>query len=100
MSANHSEWVCPACGNQYATGDALDAHPCEADNCAICVPGQCPGPDCVGNKDSAEGRISSALHFARTYGQIQGDHHRAWVIEQITAVLEGRPADGSRGIAP
>lgn len=49
---------------------------------------------------TAEERISLALHYARTYGHIDGNHHRAWVIEHITAALEGRPADETRGIAP
>jgi hypothetical protein len=44
--------------------------------------------------------VASALHFARTYGQIAGDHHKTWVIEQMTAALEGRPADAGKGIAP
>lgn len=45
-------------------------------------------------------RIAAALAVARTYGQIAGDHHKTWVIEQITAALEGRPADATRGTAP
>lgn len=36
--------------------------------------------------DSNE-RISKALEIAFQYGQIDGDHHKAWVIDQIVRVL-------------
>lgn len=34
-----------------------------------------------------EDRIVGALRFALAYGQIDGDHHKAWVIDQIVRVL-------------
>ena len=48
----------------------------------------------------AQERGARALQIAREFGQIAGDHHKTWVIEQMTAALEGRPADASRGVAP
>jgi len=37
-------------------------------------------------------RIDAALAVARTYGGIQGDAHRAWVIHQmLDALTGGRP---------
>lgn len=37
----------------------------------------------------SEARISDALDIARDYGQIEGDHHRAWVIDQMVRSLTG-----------
>lgn len=34
-------------------------------------------------------RITAALDLAVRYGQIDGDHHKAWVIDQIVRVLTG-----------
>lgn len=36
-----------------------------------------------------DGRVQRALVVAAQYGQIQGDHHRAWVIDQIVRELTG-----------
>ncbi len=36
-----------------------------------------------------EGRISEALECAFRYGQIDGDHHKAWVIDQMVRALTG-----------
>lgn len=30
-----------------------------------------------------------ALYFIGSYGQIDGDHHKAWVLDQIVRVLKG-----------
>ena len=34
-------------------------------------------------------RIETALNFAWRYGQIDGDHHKLWVIDQIVRALCG-----------
>lgn len=34
-------------------------------------------------------RIEDALGFAWQYGQIDGNHHKMWVIDQIVRVLLG-----------
>jgi hypothetical protein len=34
-------------------------------------------------------RTSKALDIARQYGGIVGDHHRAWVIDQMVRALTG-----------
>lgn len=61
------------------------------------------------------GQIAKALTIAKQYGQIEGDHHRAWVIDQMVRALMPTPgayelwrqmyeADGehlwNEGIAP
>lgn len=32
-----------------------------------------------------------ALHFVERYGQIDGDHHKTWVIDQVARILKGTP---------
>lgn len=32
-------------------------------------------------------RMNTALELAFCYGQIDGDHHKAWVIDQIVRIL-------------
>lgn len=34
-------------------------------------------------------RIDSAIELAVRYGSIGGDHHKAWVIDQMVRVLAG-----------
>jgi len=34
-------------------------------------------------------RIKKALSLARQYSQIDGDHHKAWVIDQMVLALLG-----------
>lgn len=34
-----------------------------------------------------ENRIRKALNIAWQYGQIDGDHHKAWVIDQMVRAL-------------
>lgn len=34
-------------------------------------------------------RIKKAIKIATMYGQIDGDHHKAWVIDQMLRVLAG-----------
>jgi hypothetical protein len=36
-----------------------------------------------------EKRIEDALEIAHCYGGIEGDHHRAWVIDQMVRALTG-----------
>lgn len=37
----------------------------------------------------AEARNKAALDIAIRHGQIDGDHHKAWVIDQIVRALTG-----------
>lgn len=30
-----------------------------------------------------------AMHWLESYGQIDGDHHKAWVLDQIAQILKG-----------
>ena len=58
------------------------------------------------------GRISAAIAVADRYGQIDGAHHKAWVIDQMVRELlgagyeewvleyEGEDYDWDEGIAP
>lgn len=32
-----------------------------------------------------------AMYFIERYGQIDGDHHKAWVIDQVARILKGSP---------
>ena len=41
-----------------------------------------------GNVDDAT-RIARAIELAVRYGGIDGDHHKAWVIDQMVRVLAG-----------
>ena len=34
-------------------------------------------------------RIENTLNLIFDYGGIEGDHHRAWVIDQVALVLRG-----------
>lgn len=36
-------------------------------------------------------RIKRALEYADSYGGIDGDHHKMWVIDQIVRALTGSP---------
>lgn len=38
-------------------------------------------------------RIKRAKQVAMNYGQIQGDHHRTWVLDQMVRALCGCPYD-------
>ncbi len=44
-----------------------------------------------GAVDRRIGPIAKALDFAVRYGGIQGDHHKAWVIDQMVRALTGCP---------
>ena len=35
-------------------------------------------------------KIKHALNIAMNYGQIDGDHHKAWVIDQMVRRLTGK----------
>lgn len=43
--------------------------------------------------DDDSRRIETALNFARDYGGIDGDHHKAWVIDQMVRALTGNGYD-------
>ena len=49
------------------------------------------GKSYLGNIDAEEAaeRINGCLDLIWEVGQIEGDHHRAWVIDQITRFLTG-----------
>ena len=32
-----------------------------------------------------------AMYFIERYGQIDGEHHKAWVLDQIARILKGSP---------
>jgi hypothetical protein len=34
-------------------------------------------------------KCAAALEIASTYGQVEGDHHKAWVIDQMVRALTG-----------
>ncbi len=38
-------------------------------------------------------RIGSALEVVKEYGTIEGDHHRAWVLDQVLRALTGDKYD-------
>ncbi len=38
-------------------------------------------------------KIDAALHIAYQYGQIEGDHHRCWSIDQMVRGLTGKEYD-------
>lgn len=40
---------------------------------------------------NADQRIEDALEFAYIYGQVDGGHHKAWVIDQMVRVLTDCP---------
>lgn len=42
-------------------------------------------------KDQPEARIKKSLEIAVRFGGIDGDHHKAWVIDQIVRALTGCP---------
>ena len=42
---------------------------------------------------SESDRIKAALEVAWDYGQIDGDHHKAWVIDQMVRALTGEAYD-------
>jgi hypothetical protein len=35
--------------------------------------------------------VDWAMHWIERYGQIDGDHHKAWVLDQIARILKGTP---------
>lgn len=37
------------------------------------------------------GRVEWAMYFIEKYGQIDGDHHKAWVLDQAVRCLKGAP---------
>lgn len=39
---------------------------------------------------AADRRIERALSLLLRYGQTDGDHHKAWVIDQAVRILAGR----------
>lgn len=40
-------------------------------------------------RDGLKARVSKALTLARRFGGIDGDHHKAWVIDQMVRALTG-----------
>lgn len=41
--------------------------------------------------DKDQERIQKALHIAVAYGGVDGDHHKAWCIDQMVRALTGCP---------
>jgi hypothetical protein len=50
----------------------------------------------MGNAAVSADQVQAALDLARDYGQTDGDHHKAWVIDQMTAPT---PSAGPRTMA-
>ena len=50
-------------------------------------------------KDHINETIEKALEVARDYGQIDGAHHRAWVIDQMVRALCGSEANYDKWVA-
>jgi len=46
---------------------------------------------------NAEQRIALALAIAYDYGQVDGDHHKAWVIDQMVRALTDCPSEVKYG---
>jgi hypothetical protein len=44
---------------------------------------------CADCTESPCANVSAALEVARAYGGIDGDHHKAWVIDQMVRALTG-----------
>jgi hypothetical protein len=44
--------------------------------------------------EDARLRIYRALDLASSFGQIDGDHHKTWVIDQMVRALLGAPPAG------
>ena len=42
---------------------------------------------------NAEERVDQAIRLAVRYGQIGGEHHKTWVIDQMVRVLAGEGYD-------
>lgn len=36
-------------------------------------------------------RVDIAMNFVERYGGIDGDHHKAWVLDQVARALKGAP---------
>jgi hypothetical protein len=43
----------------------------------------------VSIEDGLQSRIDEAIELAVKYGGIDGDHHKAWVIDQMVRALAG-----------
>lgn len=43
--------------------------------------------DFPGDGDSCNERMEEAMSLLLSYGQIDGDHHKAWVIDQVARML-------------
>lgn len=48
--------------------------------------------------DVLENRIKTALDLAWQYGQIDGSHHRVWVIDQMVRTLCGNEKEYSKWV--
>lgn len=49
--------------------------------------------DLVSKQEEKDKQINQALDIAFKYGQIDGEHHKAWVIDQMVKVLTGKEYD-------
>lgn len=48
-------------------------------------------PESKEKQESLQARIEKAIEVAVKYGGIEGDHHKAWVIDQMVRELTGCP---------
>lgn len=42
--------------------------------------------------------IEYAMEYISLYGQIGGDHHKAWVLDQVARILQGTPIEVSKRV--
>jgi len=40
-------------------------------------------------EDYHDEKVGEVLHFIRKHGDIQGDHHKTWMLEEIMKILKG-----------
>lgn len=43
--------------------------------------------DCMVELDSSKKKIDGALHMIASYGTIDGDHHKMWLLDQLVRLL-------------
>lgn len=45
--------------------------------------------DCLCGVECSSEKIEKAMSFIEQYGQIDGDHHKTWVLDQVARALKG-----------
>jgi hypothetical protein len=83
-----SEIMCAACGDQILPNSLHSSNVSVDEDGLRC--GLCNVGNALDNPPHAS-RIDAALDMAVSYGGIDGDHHKRWVIDQMVRVLTGCP---------